>query len=357
MPRPVILVAPAEGSGGVGDYAADICRALEARGVQVTRLETGGPGGDTVRSIVSLRRNLRRTLAALGPGAIVHLEMSAASIAPLWALSSRQDVVTATVHDPPHLAWWPARTRLVHRSRVAVHALHYPLARTWWAIEQRRARRMQLIALSRMGCESLSSARHVMQLPHYVPMRSSVAPAEGRPPGVGLFGQMYGGKGFERLAELRRSLPADVSLHVAGRGTEAFPQTEGVHVWGSVDGEREAAFFASIRLLLLPYDAGGRYGPSHSASGASARAYAFGTPVAATAVRSFPEEAEHGGLVLVPSDTRPMAEAVIAFIRDPIRVRTAAEATRRLAATRRPSMVADQMIHIWGLLSVEAAAA
>jgi hypothetical protein len=51
-----------------------------------------------------------------------------------------------------------------------------------------------------------------------------------------------------------------------------------------------------------------------------------------------------------------MAEAVIAFIRDPIRIRTAAEATRRLAATRRPSMVADQMIAIWDLLTAEAAA-
>jgi polysaccharide biosynthesis protein PslF len=343
----VIYVAPAPGSGGVGDYAADIAAALAGHGVQVTFLPTGGPGRDTISSILRLRRRLHRELDTLGPGTIVHLEASAASIAPLWAVGGAVGLVTATVHDPPHIAWWPARTQLVHRSAIAVHGLHLPIAPLWWALERHRTRHVRLIALSRMGCESMRCSRPVLHLPHYVPERPPIVDAASRPPGVGLFGQVYGGKGFERVAELRRSLPADIALHVAGRGTDALCGLAGVRVWGAIDGEREASFFSHIRALLLPYDAGGRYGPSYSASGASARAYAYGTPVAATPVRSFTEEAGRGALLLVPSQTSAMVEAVTDFVTDAVRVRTASDAARRLAEERHPRRVAGQLARLW----------
>jgi polysaccharide biosynthesis protein PslF len=351
----VVLVAPAPGGGGVGDYAADIAAALAGHGVHLTFLATGGPGRDTVASILRLRRDVRRRLDALGPGAIVHLEMSAASIAPLWAVRGHVEVVTATVHDPPHFAWWPARIRLVHRWRAAVHGVHRPIAPLWWALEHHRTRRMRLIALSRTGCESLRRDDAVVYLPHYVPERPPIPDAVTRPPGVGLFGQVYGGKGFERIVELRRELPADIALHVAGRGTDVLPGIDGVRVWGSVDGEREAAFFSHIRAMLLPYDAGGRYGPSYSASGASARAYAFSTPVAATPVRSFSEEAEHGALVLVPTETSAMARAVADLVMDGVRVRSASEASRRLADERHPRRIAGQLVRLWDSMTDDSA--
>jgi polysaccharide biosynthesis protein PslF len=350
-PHRVIYVAPAPGSGGVGDYAADIAAALGDHDVQVTFLPTGGPGRDTIASILRLRRRIRRELDWLGPGTIVHLEASAASIAPLWAVTRAVDLVTATVHDPPHVAWWPARTQLVHRSPIAVHGLHLPIAPLWWAVERHRTRHVRLIALSRMGCESMRCSRPVLHLPHYVPDRPPIQDAVRRPLGVGLFGQVYGGKGFERVAELRRRLPADIALHVAGRGTDALSRLAGVQVWGPIDGQREAAFFSQIRAVLLPYDAGGRYGPSYSASGASARAYAYGTPVAATPVRSFTEEARHGALLLVPAETSAMVEAVTELVTDAARVRAASDAARRLAEERHPRRVAAHLVGIWDTMA------
>lgn len=313
----LILVAPMVNSGGVGDYAEDFSAEILPRFASFRQIRTGGPGEvgliDIVRDRVRLLRFVKEARRK-GP-VVLHFELSAGSLAPFWLLAGmKASLITATVHDPPFSVWWPFRTRLVSRNRWITHGIHYPLRKVSALIERRVLRNVVLFALSDLGAESLRRVFpgcEAVSARHFVPDRVALKPPGERPLAVGLFGHAYKGKGFDRLLELRRAIPQNVGIVVAGRGTEKLSAIEGVTVLGGVDGEAEDQFFASVRAILLPYANTSRYGEILSVSGVAARSFAYGTPVVAARSGTLSEAALHGGLITAPNTVSAMAALAV----------------------------------------------
>ena len=344
----VIMIRP--GGGGVADYADDISAALQELGALVHEIRAAAPGNDTVISTVRLVRHLRALRSNRSDDRrrlVVHAELSAASVAPLWAIGTLRGVLrTATIHDPPHAAWWPLRVKAVNGLPVLNHAIHFPLRRIFWQLEDLLLLDVDLFCLSQTAARAFGPSERITVIPHYI---RPIHIAEGtwqRPLGVGLFGYPYGGKGFNKIAQLRALLPPDVRLEIAGRGTERLDFIPGVHVWGEVDARREIEFFGSIRCLLLPYDSGGRYGDMLSSSGAAARAMTFRTPVVASATRAFVEESASGALWAEP-DLAQITQRALWLIHSRQRLETVDAAIRRLAMNRDPRAIASQMVDRW----------
>lgn len=345
----VILVAPRFAAGGVGDYAADLREALLNAGVRVDAVLTGGAGGDTLASTHAARRQVEALVAekSLHP-VIVHCELSAASIAPFWALRGHHAITTATLHDPPHAAWWPLNTRWLARHRLALHAIHYPVRHVWWRFERASLAATHLFVLSQKAAAFLTrDNQDVTYVPHYVPERPDICPAHHRPQAIGLFGYRYGGKGYDTIGALRSAVARDLDIHVAGRGTDDLRTVEGVTVWGAVEKEHEREFFSAVRCIVLPYETGGRYGPFLSTSGVIARAYAYRTPVVATDVRAFQEEEQYGALQICRGGTGNLGRTAARLASDPSELSQRSAAADQLRMARRPAMIASQFIAAW----------
>jgi glycosyltransferase involved in cell wall biosynthesis len=351
-PIRVIWLAPAPGSGGIGDYAEQLVADLRDCGAELYPFHLAPPLGDgaidVLRAVHRVRAGIKR-IRGEGP-AVVHAELSAGGIEPFWALPPGDPLVTATVHDPPHFAWWPLYSRGIAKTRVVHQALHFPARRLWWRFEDRRMRNATHFTLTAGGAAALvQRGLKAGRLVHHVPERSPGPPVEERPLAVGLFGYRYVGKGFELLSELRRELPSDIEIHVAGRGTESLELPCGTTGWGAVGGKREDEFFGSMRCILLPYESGGRYGPFLSASGAAARALAYGTPVVSTPVRGFLEEAEISSAVTLTASesAEDLAAGVNSLIRGGKLLRRSGEDALRLRLERTTLATAERMVTTW----------
>lgn len=324
IPATLILVAPRAGSGGVGDYAEEFIAAATPNFAGFREIRTAGPGNvgllDVWRDRQKLSREIRQCLAA-GP-VVVHFELSAASLAPFWLLAgrSRDVITTATVHDPPQTVWWPFRFELVARSKILHHGIHLPLRPLSTRLERLLLRDTTLFALSDAGAAALREtfpACPVLSGQHFIPPRSQLKPASQRPLAVGLYGHASKGKGFERLLDLRRELPAEVEIRVAGRGTEKLPAIPGVTILGAVEGQQEDAFFESVRAILLPYDKTSRYyGKMLPASGVASRAFAYRTPVIGFDSGTLGEASRAGGLLVVRPSVHELAEVAYRTIND-----------------------------------------
>ena len=234
----------------------------------------------------------------------MHAELSGGSVAAFWALAGREGVArTATLHDPPRPVWFPFLSRIVGRSRILVHGVHRPTSKAVLALERRVMRDVDLVVLSSNGEQALRSLRmgaSVRRSSLLMPTANPIIPAGSRPLAVGLFGHVYGGKGFELLPQLRRHLDPRIAIRVAGRGTERLPHVDGVEILGEVDGRALEEFFASIRLLLLPYDKQPLGGVlPQPASAAQLVAAAYGTPTLALATARVPDLEASGGCRLV----------------------------------------------------------
>lgn len=317
-----IFVAPKTRSGGVGDYSDDFGAAASRLFSDTLEVRTGGPGQVSIADLLRDRRNLSRLLkksAQKGP-VVLHFELSAGSLSPFWLLAgSKGTITTATVHDPPFSVWWPFRSRLVSKNKWINHGIHFPLRAISLRLERFVLTGTTLFALSDLGAEALRekfSACEVLSARHFVPQRPEIQPAADRPAAVGLFGHAYRGKGFDRLQDLRRALPASVGIRVAGRGTERLPQIPGVTILGGVDGIEEDRFFESVRAILLPYANTSRYGEILSVSGVAARAFAYGTPVIASNSGTLSEAAQEGGLVTAPNDVDSIAALAFETVTD-----------------------------------------
>lgn len=348
----IVFVSPGTGSGGVGDYASDIRNATRAAGARVSLVDTGGPGMDSVsdvRKTCAQVSELAVRARANGLIPLVHAELSAGCVAPFWAVVSQRGVCrSAIIHDPPHPVWWPAGVKWIHASRWRLHGVHYLPRRLWAGIERRSLQGVHLAALTRTGVESLNEfGLEADELNHYVRHNDDVTRLSKRPRAVGLFGYVYGGKGFSGLRELRAALDDSIAIEVAGRGTENLEPTDGVRIWGPVDGQRQSDFFRSVRCLVLPYESGGRYGDFCSASGALARAYAHSTPAVAAPVRSFPEESMKGGVVVAGTDMTSMAMAASRLISDDRQLELAEAAISKIRMARALPRVAQNYLEFW----------
>jgi glycosyltransferase involved in cell wall biosynthesis len=365
MARPLtdyrlVFVAPAEGQTAVGDYAQNFVDAVRPHFGEVVERRTGGPGTDTVRDI----RRHRRAVADLVAGApagrvLVHAELSTGVLATFWSTAGLKGVpVTSTVHDPPQGPWLPARTEFIARSRLLTHGIHYPLRPVSRALEGAVYGDRTLFALTETGRRATARTypkAHTFYVPHLVRERPAVRPAQERPKAVGFFGLVYRGKGFEQIAKIRRQLPADVLIRVAGRGTELLPHVDGVEILGGVDGPQEDAFFDSVRAIVVPYGKRHFYAETYPASGVVAHATAYRTPVVSTDYGSLAELGTETGTVVVPThggadaDTvaHDLAAAAAALVNDEVQLTTLGANSEATRQARSGPRVAEEFVTVW----------
>ncbi|GAA2070719.1 glycosyltransferase [Williamsia deligens] len=355
----LVVVAPRVGVGGVGDYSQDVIDAVAPFVGEVVEHRTGMPGEDTVADLRRLRTEVARSVEEAPGPVVVHTELSGGAVAGFWGTAGlpRHVPVTATVHDPPHPIWWPARTRFLTHHRMLNHAVHFPLRPVSHRVQRRHLRAQTLFVLTRSGARSIGPLYpdvDVVEVPHVVARRPDIAPPQDRPRAVGFFGLVYRGKGFEQLEHLRRLLDPDIAIRVAGRGTESLPPIDGVDIVGGVDGADEDAFFASIRVLVMPYGRRSPYGMGYPASGVMARAVAYGTPVVCTDHGALADHGDGDGVTVLrdaPEEPEQLATvvaaAVTALVDDPDRLRTAGEQVQRVRREASHEAVARTFRDTW----------
>lgn len=344
----LVYVAPRSGVGGVGDYADDFADAVRPYFREVVEYRHDGPGSDSVRDILRHRRAIR-ALVDDPERTIVHCELSGGSVVPFWATSNLVDVdVTATVHDPPGLVWWPARTKFLASQKVLNHGLHYPLRFLWRRLERAVAAERTLFALTKAGADSLAAEypeANAKASTLFVPVRPDLTPAEERPMAVGLFGLVYRGKGFDQIQQLRDRLPRDIAIRVAGRGTEDLPPVDGVEIVGEVNDADEDAFFASIRALVVPYGRRTIYGDAYPASSVVTRAIAYQTPIVAMKYGALAES--DGGAVVVDGDIEAIADATATAVTDTEALRRLRREVEALRQANTPELVVEDFLSEW----------
>lgn len=357
----LIFVANADGVTAVGDYSENLIREVRPLFGEVVEIRTQGPGDDTVRDVLRIRRRVAQAVAERPGRVLVHAELSAGALAPFWAIVGMENVpVTATIHDPPQGVWWPARTSFMARHRLLMHGIHYPLRPVSRLLEGAVNGRRTLFALTERGRLSIQETypnTHSVCIPHLVAARASIRPARLRPKAVGFFGMVYRGKGFEQIARIREQLPADILIRVAGRGTESLSGADGIEIVGSVDGPEEDAFFDSIRAIAVPYGRRHFYAETFPASGVVAHATAYRTPVVCTAYGSLAELDESTGTVVVHPDghegdelPRGFASAIGNLLNDDERLAALAANSESTMHARSPANTARAFAAAWSEL-------
>ena len=354
----LIYVAPAPGSDGVGDYAAEFAAALKAHFLDVIEIRTAADRTETIGEVFRNVQRIRETAALVAPQGpvIAHFEQSASSLTAFWAaMATRCIPVTATVHDAPQPVWWPFDTRTVKRHRALHHGIHYPLRFVTDALQRRMCDGRVMIALTSTGARNLKLRQpgaDVRDARHFIPNRPAVRPLTERPLAVGLFGHVYRGKGFDEIVRLRAELDDDIEVIVAGRGTESLPTRPGVRVLGEVNGADEDRFFDSIRILVLPYTRNSIYGPCYVASGAISRSFAYGTPILCTRNGALPEIAAEGGAITVDGVAN-LARRANTVVRDDVILRELSDEVSRLRAERTISICIAPFLDAWAGLADE----
>lgn len=354
----LIYIAPRAGESGVGDYAEDFIGAVRERVGTVVEVRHAGPGKDSLRSLLRQRREIRRLVAEDASRTVVHAEQSGGAMLPFWGPAGITSVpVSATVHDPPLSVWWPFRTRLAARFRLVNHGLHFlTQSFTQW-LEARVNKGRTLVTLSQTGATELRkvmTGSRVVASSLFVPERPELPPLAERPLAIGLFGYVYRGKGFEVVQQFRDFLDEDIVIRVAGRGTENLEPVPGVEILGGVDGEEEDAFFASIRMLLVPYDSRHVYGrEAFPAASVVSRAMAYGTPVLCRAHGALTELADVGGAVVVDGGAHELASVANLLLRDEARLAELESEARAVSKKHSVERIVDDFLDIWGSAGIE----
>jgi hypothetical protein len=194
----------------------------------------------------------------------------------------------------------------------------------------------------------------VARAPHIVPARPAGTPVPDRPKAVGFFGLMYRGKGFELIARIRDNLPADITIRVAGRGTEVMPSASGIEVLGGVDGPAEDAFFDSVRAVVVPYGRRTFYGDTFPSSAVVSHAIGYGTPVICSAHGALGDLSEEAGAVVLRGlGTQPdeiagsLATAITSMVNDEQRLSLLGKYAADERHTRSAGPVADAFATTW----------
>jgi glycosyltransferase involved in cell wall biosynthesis len=289
---------------------------------------------------------------------LVHSEIACGMMSPFWSIAGLKNIpVSLTVHDPPQALWFIARSRFVARHQLLMHGFHYPLR--WFSrwVEGVVNGRRDIFALSRTGQTSIDRVypqSHTHYVPYRVAEKRDVTPPEDRPKAIGFFGLVYRGKGFEQIAQIRKELPDDILIRVAGRGTEALPRAEGIDIVGAVDGAAEDAFFESVRAVVMPYGKRHFYADTFPASSVAAHALSYRTPIICTGYGSLAEFDADTGAVVVPMGTGdPYAlppgftDAIASFVSDRDRVRELGKNADRTRDERSTSRTAEAFVEEW----------
>ncbi len=349
----LLHLAPHAGTSGVGDHADDFVAAVTPYVGEVVELRHGPPRGDSIRDVLRFRKQVRAAVKERhGRTVIVHTELSGGAIAPLWACAGLKGARrSATFHDAPRPVWYPYLTRGVSRLRLMSYAVHRPLNWLTIRLERRLMRNVDLFALSDEGVESMQRLRmgrsqHVSHL--LAAERRAITPAADRPKAVGLFGHVYTGKGFEKVEQLRAALDGDIALRVAGRGTESLPSIAGVEVLGPVEGDAEDEFFASIRVLLLPYDRRFVYGmEAFPASSVLMRAVSYATPSVSLAVTNLVSAAAAGATIAAEGDAEALAHAASELVNDTAAMDRAVKDLQAFAETQTADSAIQPFLRVW----------
>jgi glycosyltransferase involved in cell wall biosynthesis len=320
----IIGYAPRETS--VADYSQNLAEAVRPYFGEVIHHQGPGPGHASLAEVRRHRKEIARLVAEGPPGRVlVHAELSTGALVPFWSIAGLDGVpVSATLHDPPQGLWFVGRTEFVARHRLLNHAIHYPLRPVSRAIEGVVYRDRTLFALTERGRRSIERT-YPRTRTRYVPCmafdRPTIRPAQDRPRAVGFFGYVYRGKGFDQIRKIRELLPDDISIRIAGRGTESLPAADGIEVLGGVDGPDEDAFFESIRAIVIPYGKRHWYAETYPASGVGASAQSYSTPVISTGYGSLAELDESTGGVIVPVQpgddlAKELTAAIVSVVND-----------------------------------------
>ncbi len=360
----LVFVAPARGKTAVGDYSEDFITPVRQHFGEVLEVRCGSPGEDGVAEAKRARKAVRDYVATAPHGRVlVHAELAAGGFVPFWSIVGLRDVpVTATIHDPPQGVWWPWSARFLHRSRLLFHGVHFPTQKLTTALEGRIYTGRTLIALTETGRWSIEqryphlSAVHI---PHIVRDRPTIRPAQERPKAVGFFGHVYRGKGFELIEGIRKHLPDDVLIRVAGRGTETLPREDGIEILGAVDGADEDAFFDSVRAIVVPYGKRHWQDVTYPASGVVAHAMAYRTPIVTTGYGSLAELDAKTGAVVVQADhdepdtvATELARAISELVNDQARLTEFGEYSEKARQARSGPRTAEAFAAVWsGILS------
>lgn len=348
----VIHLAPHAGTSGVGDYADDFVEAVRPYVREVVELRHGAARAVSALGIWRERRRLRalvRTYA--GEPLVVHSELSGGAVVAFWATLGLKARRTATLHDPPRPVWYPFLTRGVSRTRVLNQAIHRPLHPLLERFERRSLREVDLFVLTAAGARAttaLRMGRSVTEAVHALPAGATLPAPSQRPLAVGLFGHVYTGKGFDLLPALRRALPQEVAIVVAGRGTEGLAPVPGVEILGSLDEADLPAFFGSFRLLLMPYDrppVGGH--EMLPASGTHERSIAYATPSLALASTTSLALAEQDLCRVIEGGADELAAAAGALLTDAAELDRMADVLTKHRAEREAVSVAVPFLDVW----------
>ena len=356
----LVYVGPRNSVTAVGDYTEDLAQALRPHFGSVAEVRVSGPGDEDWADVRDVRRQVRRLIDSAPAGRVlVHSEIACGMLSPFWSLAGLKDVpVSLTVHDPPQALWFIGRTRFVARHKLLMHGFHYPLRPFSRWVEGRVFGRRDVFALSRTGQVSIDQVYPHCRT-HYVPYRvaekATIRPAEDRPKAIGFFGLVYRGKGFEQIAQIRRELPDDILIRVAGRGTEALPRADGIDVVGPVEGAAEDAFFDSVRAIAMPYGKRHFYADTFPASSVAAHALAYRTPIICTGYGSLAEFDADTGAVVVPMQAGgdPTAlppgfsDAVASFVNDQARVTELGKNADRTREERSTPRTAEAFARAW----------
>jgi glycosyltransferase involved in cell wall biosynthesis len=355
----LVFIAPARGKTAVGDYSEDFISPVRPLFGEVAEVRCGTPGEDGVADVRRARKAVRASIATAPQGrVIVHAELAAGGFVPFWSIAGLRGVpVTATIHDPPQGIWWPAATRFTYSRRLLFHGLHYPLRPISTKVEGIVNGRRTLFALTDTGRRSIERRyphTSAVYIPHIVRDRPTIRPAQERPKAIGFFGHVYRGKGFEQIEGIRRLLPDDVVIRVAGRGTESLPREDGIEILGAVDGPEEDAFFESVRAIVVPYGKRHWYDETYPASGVVAHAMAYRTPIVTTGYGSLAELDTKAGAVVVPSDhsepdavATELARAISHVINDRARLTELGEYAEKTRQARSGSRTAEAFAAVW----------
>ena len=358
------------GRGSLLHYAVKLTESLVALGVETTLVTASDGEARPWPASVRVERRLagaRREMARPHRAAAYALSVAAL---PRWLRQQRFDIVhlheslippvdallarvleyvglplVYTAHDPDHdYATRMSKSRLSLRKR-SLEALY------------RRSR--AIICLSRPAYSHLTSIKgispeRVAHIPHanYLSMGDGVdiGKAEARARlGIPrdekvalLFGYLKETKGLSHLLHafsVVRSCEPRARLLIAGmpragvnvaeirRRIDGLRLQEAVvlHPW-FVPEERLPLYFLAADVVVLPYLRLYQSGVLHVA-------YAFGRPVVASAVGSLVEDVRDGrsGLLVRPGDSRALAEALCALLRDNAARRRMGSYARRMA--------------------------
>lgn len=353
LPVRLVVLAPRPGSSGPAYYADRLLAEVGPAVAEVVEVRHGAAGEDTWADVRAVRDRVRAVLARPGGHrTVLHAELSGGAVAGFWSLADHPGVRrTATVHDPPRPVSFPARTAFVARHRVLHGLVHRVPERAHLALERRVTRGVAAVALSPVGAHrtrELGMFAEVTEGQLFVPEAAPLPRPAGRPRAVGLFGHVYRGKGFEELARIRAGLPEDVVVRVAGRGTESLPRLAGVEVLGGLADDELAAFFGSVRLLLLPYHPT-RRGTLQPvpASLAHLTALAHDTPVLATPTLQTTALAEEGALRLA-ADVDGLARLAARTVDDTASLEALLAEARAWRSGRSAAAAVAPYLRLWG---------